>query len=229
MLCDTNGGSLPPQIRTALAVVREALPRGGAGDPLPRRLRLRGGQHADRRRSRAPRQVQGTMNGIGERTGNANLVTIIADLQLKMGVPLLAPEQLARLTETAHFVDELLNRSPEPDPALRRQARLRAQGRPARRRRARRREHLRARRPRGRRQQPRAAGLRALGQGHDRARRPRARASPPTTSSSRRVLARVKELEHEGYQFEAADGSFELLMRREPDGYEPLFRSSPGG
>ncbi len=58
-------------------------------------------------------QVQGTINGIGERTGNANLVTIIADLQLKMGHEVLAPERLARLTETAHFVDELLNRAPD--------------------------------------------------------------------------------------------------------------------
>ena len=59
-------------------------------------------------------QVQGTVNGIGERTGNANLITIIADLQLKMGVDLLPDERLARLTETAHFVDELLNRAPDP-------------------------------------------------------------------------------------------------------------------
>src|SRR6185437_5488435 len=59
-------------------------------------------------------QVQGTVNGVGERTGNANLITIIADLQLKMGAKLLAPERLARLTETAHFVDELLNRAPNP-------------------------------------------------------------------------------------------------------------------
>ena len=59
-------------------------------------------------------QVQGTINGIGERTGNANLVTIIADLQLKLGFEVLAPERLARLTETAHFLDELLNRAPNP-------------------------------------------------------------------------------------------------------------------
>ena len=58
------------------------------------------------------RQVQGTMNGVGERTGNANLVSIIANLQLKMGRRVLADEQLAHLTETAHFVDELLNRPP---------------------------------------------------------------------------------------------------------------------
>ena len=59
-----------------------------------------------RARSRA------TMNGVGERTGNANLVSIIANLQLKMGRRVLADEQLAHLTEAAHFVDELLNRPP---------------------------------------------------------------------------------------------------------------------
>ena len=58
------------------------------------------------------RQVQGTMNGVGERTGNANLVSIIANLQLKMGRRVLADEQLSHLTEAAHFVDELLNRPP---------------------------------------------------------------------------------------------------------------------
>ena len=63
------------------------------------------------------RQVQGTMNGCGERTGNANLVSIIANLQLKLGFPCLRDEQLARLTETAHFVDELLNVTPDPNQA----------------------------------------------------------------------------------------------------------------
>ena len=72
VLCDTNGGSLPPQIRTALAVVARSAARRRARHPHPRRLRLRGRQHAHRRRSGAT-QVQGTINGIGERTGNANL------------------------------------------------------------------------------------------------------------------------------------------------------------
>src|SRR4029077_18294672 len=49
-----------------------------------------------------------------ERTGNANLITIIATLQLKLGHDVLTDAQLARLTETAHFVDELLNRAPDP-------------------------------------------------------------------------------------------------------------------
>ena len=55
------------------------------------------------------------MNGCGERTGNANLVSIIANLQLKLGFNCLTNERLARLTETAHFVDELLNVTPDPN------------------------------------------------------------------------------------------------------------------
>jgi 2-isopropylmalate synthase len=113
VLCDTNGGSLPPQIRVALAVVGEALPgvplgihtHDDSGCAVANTLvAVEGGAT----------QVQGTINGIGERVGNANLVTIIADLQLKLGYQLLAPERLARLTETAHLVDELLNRAPDP-------------------------------------------------------------------------------------------------------------------
>ena len=114
MLCDTNGGSLPPQIRTALAVVREALPRRRARHPHATTTPAARSPTRSTAVEAGATQVQGTINGIGERTGNANLITIIADLQLKMGVELLAPEQLARLTETAHFVDELLNRTPNP-------------------------------------------------------------------------------------------------------------------
>ena len=74
-------------------------------------------------------QVQGTINGIGERTGNANLVTIIANLQLKLGHEVVSAEQLGKLTETAHYVDELLNRNPAPDQPYVGQARVRPQGR----------------------------------------------------------------------------------------------------
>ena len=222
VLCDTNGGSLPPQIRTALAVVREALPEAALGIHT----------HDDSGCAVAntltaveagATQVQGTINGIGERTGNANLVTIIADLQLKMGVPLLAPERLARLTETAHFLDELLNRSPDPaQPYVGKHAFAHKAG-------------------------LHAAGVRSDANTFE-------HVDPEVVGNSRdlliselsgkgaivekaagagidaddefvaRVLSRVKELEHEGFQFEAADGSFELLMRREQDRYESLFR-----
>ena len=59
--------------------------------------------------------VQGTMNGYGERCGNANLVTIIPNLQLKLGYECLTDAQLASLTQAAHFFDELLNFTPDPD------------------------------------------------------------------------------------------------------------------
>jgi 2-isopropylmalate synthase len=113
VLCDTNGGSLPLDVREAVEAVREQVPDVALGIHT----------HDDTGCGVAntlvavqagATQVQGTINGIGERTGNANLVTIIADLQLKMGYEVLAPERLARLTQTAHFVDELLNRTPDP-------------------------------------------------------------------------------------------------------------------
>ena len=88
--------------------------------PLPQRRRVRASRTRSSRSRPARRQVQGTMNGVGERTGNANLVSIIAGLQLKLGHEVVAPEQLAHLTEIAHFVDELLNRAPDPQPAVRR-------------------------------------------------------------------------------------------------------------
>ncbi len=222
VLCDTNGGSLPPQIRTALAVVAEALPGTALGIHT----------HDDSGCAVAntlaavecgATQVQGTVNGIGERTGNANLITIIADLQLKMGIPLLAPERLARLTETAHFVDELLNRTPDPAQpyvgkhAFAHKAGLHAAGVQAD---AQTFEHI----------DPAVVGnsrdvliseLSGRGTILEKARQAGIAADEDL---ARRVLERVKGLEHEGFQFEAADGSFELLMRKESGEYEPLFR-----
>ena len=222
VLCDTNGGSLPPQIRTAFAVVCEALP----GFPLGIHTHDDSGCAVANTLTAVEAgatQVQGTINGIGERTGNANLITIIADLQLKMGVALLAPERLARLTETAHFVDELLNRSPHPAQpyvgkhAFAHKAGLHAAGVRAD---AQTFEHV----------DPAVVGnsrdvLISELSGRGAIEQKAARAGLPADDRFvARVLARVKELEHEGFQFEAADGSFELLMRREQDDYEPLFR-----
>jgi len=222
VLCDTNGGSLPPQIRTAFAVVSEALPgvqlgihtHDDSGCAVANTLTAV---------EAGATQVQGTINGIGERTGNANLVTIIADLQLKMGCEVLAPERLARLTETAHFLDELLNRIPNPaQPYVGKHAFAHKAG-------------------------LHAAGVRADSQtfehidpavvGNSRdvliselsgratiVEKARQAGLPSDDEFAQRVVERVKELEHDGFQFEAADGSFELLMRKQADVYEPLFR-----
>ena len=227
VLCDTNGGSLPPQMRTALAVVREAL----AGCALGIHCHDDSGCAVANTLAAVEAgatQVQGTVNGIGERTGNANLITIIADLQLKMGVQLLAPENLARLTETAHFVDELLNRAPNPAQpyvgkhAFAHKAGLHAAGVRAD---AQTFEHI----------DPKVVGnsrdvliSELSGKGTVVEKAAEAGLAAPEGEAddafAQRVVERVKELEHEGFQFEAADGSFELLMRKEAGAYEPLFR-----
>ncbi len=222
VLCDTNGGSLPTYVHQVVAEVHAALPEVALGIHT----------HDDGGCAVAntlvaveagATQVQGTINGIGERTGNANLVTIIADLQLKLGKEALEPEQLARLTETAHFVDELLNRVPDPaQPYVGKHAFAHKAG-------------------------LHAAGVSADAQtfehvdpalvGNDREVLVSELAGKATVMEKAReagieldgeallrVAERVKELEHRGFQFEAADGSFELLMRKEAGEYEPLFR-----
>jgi len=227
VLCDTNGGSLPRQIRTALAVVRDALPSIALGIHC----------HDDSGCAVAntltavecgATQVQGTINGIGERTGNANLVTVAADLQLKMGARVLSPERLARLTETAHFLDELLNRTPDPAQpyvgkhAFAHKAGMHAAGVQAD---ASTFEHI----------DPslvgnsrdvlvsELAGRAAIAEKAQEAGIV-LRGGEQDAEFAQHVLDRVKEMESRGYQFEAADGSLELLMRREAGTYKPLFR-----
>ncbi len=224
VLCDTNGGSLPLDVRDAVEAVRTQMPDVALGVHT----------HDDTGCGVAntlvavqagATQVQGTINGIGERTGNANLVTIIADLQLKMGYQILAPGRLARLTETAHFVDELLNRTPNPAQpyvgkhAFAHKAGLHAAGVQQS---SEAFEHV----------EPGLVGNRSdvlISELSGRATiLEKARAAGIATDDefTKRVVERVKELEHQGFQFEAADGSFELLMRREADSeaYEPLFK-----
>jgi 2-isopropylmalate synthase len=222
--CDTNGGTLPDEVAAAIEAVVAEL--GGAG--------VRVGIHchddagcAVANSLSAVRQgathVQGTMNGYGERCGNANLVTIIPNLQLKLGYECLAREQLASLTATAHFLDELLNFMPDPDqPYVGRNAFAHKGGMhvagvtadPATF------EHL----------DPEIVGnqrelliseLSGKGTVHARANEAGIELSDEDAA---RVTERVKQLEHLGYHFEAADGSFELLLRRETGEYEPLFR-----
>ncbi len=166
--------------------------------------------------------VQGTMNGYGERCGNANLVTIIPNLQLKLGHDCVTDEQLAALTPAAHFLDELLNFTPDPDqPYVGRNAFAHKGGLhvagveadPATF------EHI---DPAvvGNRRDVLVSELSGKGTVHARARDAGLTLSDHDAG---RVSERVKELEHEGYHFEAADGSFELLLRRETGEYEPLF------
>ena len=222
-LCDTNGASLPAQVAQATASVVEAL-----GD------RAQVGIHAHNDGECAvanslaavdagARMVQGTINGYGERTGNANLISILPALQLKMGLDCVPDERLPLLTETSHFVDELCNRSPDPDQAYvgrnafahkggMHVAGVQADARTF--------EHV----------EPELVGnsrdvliSELSGRGSVSSRAEHAGIGLDA-GAAKRAVERLKEFEHRGYHYEAADASFELLLRREAGQYTPLFR-----
>lgn len=222
-LCDTNGASLPDQVAAATADVAAVL---GASVEL--------GIHAHNDAECAVSNslaavaegaalVQGTINGYGERCGNANLVSILPALQLKLGYECVEPDRLGLLTEISHLVDELCNVSPDPDqPYVGRHAfghkgGMHAAGVQAD---ARTFEHL----------DPGLVGnsreiliseLAGKGSVLSRAKRAGIMLDEQT---ARAAVERIKEREHLGYHYEAADASFELLLRREADAYESLFR-----
>ncbi|MGI8550801.1 MAG: citramalate synthase, partial [Dehalococcoidia bacterium] len=111
-LCDTNGGMIMPQLLEAIEAVRRSVdaPFGihvhdDAGLAVANTLAaVQAGAY----------QVQGCVNGYGERCGNANLTTVIANLKLKLGIDCVTDGQLARLTEISHFVSEVANLNPFP-------------------------------------------------------------------------------------------------------------------
>ncbi len=112
VLCDTNGGSLPHEIEKIVKEVVKHVPGSHLGVHC----------HNDTENAVANslaavragvRQVQGTLNGLGERCGNANLTSIIPTLMLKMGYKTgISMEKLAHLTEVSHLLDDRLNRAP---------------------------------------------------------------------------------------------------------------------
>jgi 2-isopropylmalate synthase len=182
-LCDTNGATLPHDVAAATAAVVAALDvavaihaHDDAGCGVANSLAAV---------RPAPRWSRGRSTATGERCGNANLTTILPNVELKLGVECLGRDRLRHLTATAHYVDELLNFTPDPDQPYVGSNALRAQGRDARRRRQRRPGDLRARRPGRGRQRPRAARLRAGRQGHRALARRPARASSSTTRPPR--------------------------------------------
>ena len=150
-------------------------------------------------------------------------MTIIANLQLRLGYDVIGAEQMGKLTETAHFVDELLNRNPDPRAAwvgrsaFAHKGGLHVAG-------------VRADATTFEHSDPRSSATSASCSSPSwRAstpcwRRPQAAGLVLDDAGAARVIERVKELEHRGYQYEAADGSFELLLRQEAGEYEPLFR-----
>jgi 2-isopropylmalate synthase len=224
VLCDTNGGSLPHEVQR---IVGEVVSYFGAGQQI--------GIHTQNDTGCAvansvaavvagARQLQGTVNGYGERTGNANLMTCIPNLALKMGIRCLPEGRLERLTAVSRHVAELVNLPPhEADPYVGRSAFAHKGG-----------LHT-------------SALGRVGGASYE-------HVDPGTVGNGTRVLVsdlggragmtlkaqefgleldgqaagdlseRLKQLEAEGYQFEAADASLELLMREAGGWQQPYFR-----
>jgi 2-isopropylmalate synthase len=222
-LCDTNGSSLPGQVGEATAdVVAELGSRVEVGIHTHNDAEC-GVANSLAAVEAGARLVQGTINGYGERCGNANLISILPALQLKLGYECVPPERMRLLTETAHFVDELTNTTPDPDQAYvgrnafahkggMHVAGVQADSRTF--------EHL----------DPKLVGnsrdvliselsgrgsvlSRAEGAGID-----------LDADAAKRAVERIKQLEHRGYHYEAADASFDLLLRREAGDYMSLFR-----
>jgi 2-isopropylmalate synthase len=216
-LCDTNGASLPAAVAGAVGAVRAALPDAAIGIHCHNDAEC-GVANSLAAVAEGALLVQGTMNGYGERCGNANLTSIVPSLQLKLGHDCLPT--LDGWTEAAHYLDELLNLTPDPNqPYV------------------------------GKNAFAHKGGMHVAGVNADPA--TFEHIDPAAVGNSRevlvselsgkgtvvahaggalddatpaRVVERVKELEHRGFQFEAADGSFDLLIRRETGDYEPLFR-----
>ena len=220
-LCDTNGSSLPGQVAEATRAMVDAL-------DTPVGIHTHNDLECGVANSLAAVEqgaslVQGTINGIGERTGNANLTSIVPALQLKLGHDVVGAEQLARLTETAHFVDELLNVTPDPDQpyvgrnAFAHKGGMHVAGVEAD---VRTFEHM----------EPEQVGnerdvvvSELSGKGTVKSRAEQAGLELDDEEAARALRA-LKEREHRGYQYEAAPASFELLLRRESGSYEPLFK-----
>jgi len=169
-------------------------------------------------------QVQGTINGYGERCGNANLCSIIPALKLKMGIDVISDDQLSRITDISHFVSETANMRADPRlPYVGRSAFAHKGG-----------IHAAAMARWGESYQhidPALVGnemrvvvselsgrsnvlQKAREMGID---------LTPQSERARNILQHIKELENQGFQFEAADGSLELLIRRAQPDYVPPF------
>lgn len=222
VLCDTNGGSLPSSVS---AIVQEV--KSATGAPL--------GIHAHNDAEMAvansliavqagAEHVQGTMNGYGERCGNANLCSIIPSLKLKMGKDCVSNGQMKTLTRTARAISELANLnldSHQPYVGLSAfahkggihvDALLKCEQSY---------QHI----------VPELVGNRSRVVVSELSGKSNITFKAQEfglelengTEQSRQVLQQIKELENQGFQFEGAEGSVELLIRRAKNGYKPPF------
>lgn len=234
VLCDTNGGSLPWQVGEAVDVVRSEVLGIVPGQAAPPAAQVVLGIHAHNDSEtgvantleavrHGANHVQGTVNGYGERCGNANLISIIPDLQLKMGIDLVKPERLSQLTELSRYVSELANLNPDShQPFVGSSAFAHKGG-----------THVNAVvkyamsyqhiDPEVVGNQTRVLVSELSGKDNIAVKRREFGLNGMTLEQEKQVLQQIKELENAGFAFESAEASVDLLLRRTRLGYQKPF------
>src|SRR6266571_434704 len=218
VLCDTNGGSLPDDVaRITRAVIDEIKVPIGIHCHNDGELAVANTLAAV---SAGATHVQGTINGYGERCGNANLCSIIPNLELKLGHKTIGVERLKKLRATANFVSEIANLSLDSRAAFIGDSAFAHKGGvhvSAVERNPQTYEHIR----------PEAVGNRRRVLVSDLSGRAnllaKARELGIEIHDEQHVLDELKRLEHDGYEFEAAEASFELLVQRLRGAHQPYF------
>ena len=221
VLCDTNGGTMPEQLAQAVAAVKQQTSarlgihtHNDAGVAIANALAA---VHA------GASHVQGTINGVGERCGNMDLIPLIANLQLKYNFDCLREGRLQRLTEVSRYVYETANLNLVPgQPYVGSSAFAHKGG-----------MHVHAVQKDVSTYEhvtPETIGnsrkiliSEMSGASNIAAKAGRKFDIESDKALQRRVLEKVQDLENVGYQFEAAEASFELLLRKEIGRYHPFF------
>lgn len=226
VLCDTNGGALPKQVTKAIEDIKTffaklsdvTMPELGIHTHNDGALALANALVAV---EAGCTHVQGTINGYGERCGNMDLVPLIANLQLKLGYECITPEQLGRLSEVSHYVAAIANLNPDTHaPFVGRSAFAHKGG-----------THVAAIakvsesyqhiEPTLVGNEKRVVVSELSGRGNVLMRAEEM--GLKLNGDERELVQRIKELENRGFQFEAAEGSFEMLIRRSRSDYKPPF------
>ncbi len=222
-LCDTNGGAMPWQIEEIVNAVRAQFPVKPFG------IHTHNDSECAVANSLAAARagctlVQGTVNGYGERCGNANLCAIIPDLELKLGFTCLPQGQLTRLTALAHAVAEIANLAPDDHMAYVGRSAFAHKGGihvAAMRRNETSYQHVDPARV-GNASRVVVSELSGRGNVLSKAEEFGVDVNNANTDVSA-VLQRIKELEAQGFHFESAEASIELMLRRAQKDYRPLF------
>ncbi|MDR3708957.1 MAG: citramalate synthase [Capsulimonadaceae bacterium] len=224
VLCDTNGGTLPMDIQRITGAVLAELPNIRAGIHTHNDSEC-GVANAIAGVQAGATQVQGTVNGYGERTGNANLISIIPALSVKLGYDLLYPDSLAQLCEVSGYVDEIGNVTQRTNlpyvgvSAFAHKAGLHVDGI---RKHPKTYEHI----------DPVLIGnerrilVSELSGGSTMIEKAEEYGISLTKGSpeARKLLRTVADLENKGYSFDGAEASFELLLKKSTGAYTPLFK-----